>query len=605
MRGGWVSLSLLIWLAQGFLFAQEPQRIRAILLQVRDRQAELNRGSAHGVRVGMRFVVEREGERRGLLQVNQVGEFRSWATILEQRGLVVGDVAFSEEAVVAPSLAPAKPKAIEGPPPKAPVAFPRPPWGYRTLDVVSAEDFSYDALRSLAAQGLLPGYSVRDFWGEQQRLWTRKELGQLLAQAVQRYRASPVAWDEGARATLARLLREFRYEVLRAGVAVEEAIEKLEERGWGQRPSSEFHVSLAGEAAGGAASRLASSGELWGRGSLLWRLGGGTEAFLTAHRSREDPTLLLRERRKVEQAGLHWRGAWGTDWTLGRAFLRWGPGYYGAMLLSENAPALDLVRFQGRARILKIPFEFDQFHATFSDRGARRYVAGRRLSFLLGNRTEVGLAETLMIQETVHLLLSPFISPLLLLETQIVSPERTSNLFGSVDLALHIDESSSAYFQWLLDDMTTLHPPVRRKVGFLLGGHWKDRPLNERWDMRLEYVYIDPNVYGHRQPLASWEVQGRVLGHRIGGGAEDLFLRLRYSPTPRDDVTLILNALRKAIKEASPMKDVQGSLSYHRDLSPRLFVGVRWLERRVRNLGAVAGVDRDERRLWLETGYGF
>jgi hypothetical protein len=213
----------------------------------------------------------------------------------------------------------------------------------------------------------------------------------------------------------------------------------------------------------------------------------------------------------------------------------------------------------------------------------------------------LGLAEAVLTTESNRLLLLAFVTPLLAVE----STERQSNLIGSIDLAFHLTESSSVYLQVLVDDITTVNPPVRRKIGLLIGGHWKDRPLDERWDVRLEYAFTDPGVYDHRNPSMLWEFQERPLGHRIGGDAQDVFLRVRYSPTPHDDLTLVGNLLRKGRRQSSPMNDRFWSLGYHHDFTPRAFAGLRWVRRRVRNLGLVSGLHRGETRLWLEAGYGF
>lgn len=509
----------------------------------------------------------------------------------------------------------------------------RKPRPIRFQDVVSGEDRTYEVLRGLAAQGLLCGYTARDFAGESEQLFTRGEIGQILAPAVNDLRASsPLrseagappaapAWNTSAVWGLRTLLPGYRRELEAAGVDYHATMEAVQAR----LESADARQGQPGFLSGLGESRLGLNADAAHDGRWVVSAGrafndrGGM--WLTLTNEREDEGMRWRERPTVNRLLVEVELSAQDRLIIGRDTMRWGPGYNGSLLLSENAVPVDHIRYErDPLKIFQHPFFFTQFFTTYREGDRRQWITGRRLATSLSPTTEVAYSEVLKMQSARHAGPSLVYVPLHLVQEDIFgwvpslndSEDPQSNMLASLEISTGVAPTATAHFQWLLDDLTTIDP-VPRKIGWQIGGHWWREQEENRTDLRLEYTFTDADVYEHRQPPAAWFYEGQVLGHRAGPDSQDLFLRLRNSLSPEEDVTFVYNwgrhghSLRPTEEhpDQAPERETLWSLAYSRDFTPHLSAGARYLHHRRSNAGQTRGVKQTEDRLWLEVRYGF
>src|SRR5262249_52376783 len=147
-----------------------------------------------------------------------------------------------------------------------------------------------------------------------------------------------------------------------------------------------------------------------------------------------------------------------ADWQLGEDHRYWGPGYGGAMLLSDNAPAF--LTLQGDKR-MTLPLlghvHFTQFVGTFDEAGGREDGVGRRLDQSVGRRFGWAIAESYKAVTARDLPLA-LILPLyaygnLILDKSVHNSEEL-NYLANIQLNYAASERLNSYVDFLLDDIT-------------------------------------------------------------------------------------------------------------------------------------------------------
>jgi hypothetical protein len=194
------------------------------------------------------------------------------------------------------------------------------------------------------------------------------------------------------------------------------------------------------------------------------------------------------------------------DVTVGRMPLRWGPGYVGGMLLSDNAVSLPQIRVE---KTFRLPgnvgsrvglLRFEQFDSQFFEddipgavsyaRGTRRYLLGRRIETAGDGRFSLSLGESFKSTRLPSPLLANIL-PFYVYQAEWTKGSRRQILGGIVDGALpdtgwlnYLADANVSYradrrgtilySDLLLDDVKApsgfgLEGPTRRKLGGQLG----------------------------------------------------------------------------------------------------------------------------------------
>lgn len=236
--------------------------------------------------------------------------------------------------------------------------------------------------------------------------------------------------------------------------------------------------------------------------------------------------------------------AFNVELAVGRDSLWWGPGYHGALLMSNNAHPFDMIKVSNPEPVL-LPWIFSylgpvQFNLIFSELNDERsgeqlvnpYLYGGRLGIKPHPFLELGASHLVMFggEGRRDLSFSDIVKTLYGNENR-DNQKTDSNQEFAVDIALtlpnikryiFVADGLKLYFEWGAED--TGIPPDRRAyiAGFAL---YKPFAL-DRAVLRGEYADLSPSSvpnawYNHGSYPMNYD--DRVFGHHAGSDAEDIF----------------------------------------------------------------------------------
>lgn len=238
---------------------------------------------------------------------------------------------------------------------------------------------------------------------------------------------------------------------------------------------------------------------------------------------------------------------------VGRDSLWWGPGYHGALLLSNNAFPFDMIKL-GSAEPFQLPWIFDRlgyFNITSfltrleEDRDfSRTKLAGLRIELSPTPSLEFGLSRVIMFGGRGRPSLKP--SDWLKIFTTSDSAEHidspiNGNQIASVDFSyIYMPQGGyrpltdlKIYGEIGFEDSSGRRTPTGR--GYLFG-LLIDEPLwLKSTDLRLEWASTSNNAryatawYTHGLYTSGYTYKGNIIGHHMGSDARDIFVRVtRY-----------------------------------------------------------------------------
>ena len=276
------------------------------------------------------------------------------------------------------------------------------------------------------------------------------------------------------------------------------------------------------------------------------------------------PDDLIDQRGGLGEAYVAWHGSRGIKVDIGVKSRRWGPGYVGDMLFSDNAPAkpgieLDVPLWLGHS--LKL-FRFTQIEETYKNLGKTIYRGERRLEHPLDHHWDLDLQESYSATKwrNASVLILPYYW---YQKAAINNNNEEPNEFnyqvnGGLTYKTGGDNDyGNVYAQFLIDDIQSpnaisLGDKVRRKVGYLFGVN-QSFPASGT-SIVAEFARTDPRTYtkpdAGREPL-SWFVNDLPIGHPIGSNGQEFFGRLGQRLTPRVDLALT-GTVRRRIDSSFP-----------------------------------------------------
>jgi len=259
---------------------------------------------------------------------------------------------------------------------------------------------------------------------------------------------------------------------------------------------------------------------------------------------------------------------------FGKDRLRWGPGYFGNLALSLNAPSLTMVKLSARYGRFKFtwlsgalrdaPASVDTLRS-YESRGGfrrlerRRYIAAHRLEIAPRPWIELGFHEVVIYGDR-----GPepsYLNPIMFYwSAEHYLGDRDNATMGA-DFVLRPVNGLTIYGSVFLDDFDLLDPDLGRavnKIGLTGGFFWAGPFGIADADLRTEYTRIEPWVYTHRYPVNVYQHYGWCLGHWLGPNADGIFVQARYRFSHRLEASLTFRRLRKGRNK--PGEDVGGDI---------------------------------------------
>ena len=247
------------------------------------------------------------------------------------------------------------------------------------------------------------------------------------------------------------------------------------------------------------------------------------------------------------RAGKHQSFTYG----IGRRYENWGPGMRnGGVLLSDNAPALDQIRFAfpfNLGRTLGRDWNFTQVSGVFdSSVSSRRYLEARRVERRFSSKWSADIQESILTTDSDaagKLFFLPFavnsIQRGLRQTTGIRLREDLDNRLNytvAAGVTYQSEPRTRAYGQFFIDDLKNPtsggSKNTPRKIAYLLGG---SIGLGEKTDLTAEYATADPTTYTFKNNNAPWRRSPISNNFGLPGGpnVRDIYVRVSHEASPK------------------------------------------------------------------------
>lgn len=352
-----------------------------------------------------------------------------------------------------------------------------------------------------------------------------------------------------------------------------------------------------------------NDGDLYDRGSNL-RLGFSSSAELDWLSFYINPELRYSDRDTdlIMKRAYGVVDFWGLQLQLGKDSQWWGPGYHGAILLSNNAEPLTMLRLTNPQPVL-LPWIFKYLglfrFAVFAtklekERGdfPEPYLWGMRLNFKPHPYLELGLKRTAILggkgrSKSLATWWNSFTGKG---ENETGSGAGDQRAGGDLKITLPFKlQPLQLYLEAAGEDEAGGLPC---KWAYLGGVYLPKIAVLERVGLRVEYstTYVEgaPNVwYNHGTYTAGYTYKGRIIGHHIGTDSKDIFVELSYLIPERDGRIAISydreeHNLSGTVREKKDDLSLIANLELMRDIRLRLSYSYG----DIKNSGNVSGKDK-------------
>lgn len=273
----------------------------------------------------------------------------------------------------------------------------------------------------------------------------------------------------------------------------------------------------------------------------------------------------------LNEAYLELSGGRGLTVSLGRMNNRWGAGYRGDVLVSDNPPAMNQIQ-------IALPFSlgprfgrnyrYTQFASTFQENGTRKYFEGRRIEYTFSSHLTADFQEAFKSSNSKSLELTPFPVFYVAQGSKIIglrSIDSKFNAFMNFGLSYSVNPDTRFYGQFGIDDIQSPgHQSYRtpRKIAYLVGTSLQPGPGT---NLIAEYSFADPTTYTSRIPETQWQNGSfNEIGLPTGPNGREIFLRLSQRLAPGLTVAL-QGREKKRHNDSFPVpnsRDLAASLDY-------------------------------------------
>jgi Capsule assembly protein Wzi len=299
----------------------------------------------------------------------------------------------------------------------------------------------------------------------------------------------------------------------------------------------------------------------------------------------------------------------GLDLQIGKDSQWWGPGYHGALLLTNNAEPFTMVRLTNPQPVLLPwvlkylgPFNFT-FFATRLEKDRKDvpepYLWGMRLNFKPHPYFEFGLTRTALLggegrSEDLKTWWYSFTG-----QGENIKGVEAGDQRAGFDLKLTLPfrlQPLQLYAEAAGEDEAGGLPT---KWAYVTGIYLPRLLSLERIAFRAEYatdhVTGHPNIwYNHHIYTAGYTYEGRIIGHHMGTDSRDIFLETSYLiPEKNGKLSLFYDREEHNLSRRTREKKDEVGLTADLEIMKGLELEAAYRHGSFRNFNNVAGEDRD------------
>lgn len=502
--------------------------------------AVIGAGANAGLTVGLELPVLHSGRRVGTIVLTKVENESATGRVESADGAIVQ--VLDEVQLPGGAVTSGKPESTKHPAPAPPTpTAAHGSYNEHLMDIIPWERWEYMALSSLAVDGLLPGYSARDFQATRQ--FTRGELGDLTAKALILY-TSGLGTDRDA-ALLRRLAGSFRYDP-----AVQQAVEAAQEIKLDHPAKPALVPQAPGLSAYGGLRYWRFRGEskvnVTGRVGGIYDVNDNVFLALSVNNLHGLTSSLPKAFPAIDVATVNFRGL-GMDWEVGKTYLSSGPLASGDGLLSDNSPGMVMVKARGAFKWGPLGrFIGTQVYGGFQDLDGPKYFGLRRMESRINKRLELGLGEAYVSTHAPNPL--SLVMPYYAYQRLVVNGSKlgghstssagndTFNYMAQVDLVAHLNRKADVYGELILDDVSAPSGlgvgNVPRKLAYVFGMRFPHL-FGKRGDGRFEIYSADRETYLGIAPQVGWTNKDLLIGNPFGPNTQAFFGRVDYRFTDK------------------------------------------------------------------------
>jgi hypothetical protein len=228
--------------------------------------------------------------------------------------------------------------------------------------------------------------------------------------------------------------------------------------------------------------------------------------------------------------------------TAGRGRHKWGPSYFGGLLLNDYAPPFDYARFDATFSefnytflhgFLESAIPSDTFYINPDGRprtiNSQKYLSAQRLEVSPSRNTLFGFSQAVIYGDRGVQL--GYLTPMNFLYSVQHSNDDKDNLLLSIDGKWRIKPGLKVYGEFLLDDVVVSdifgNSGGGSKNAYTLGVHGIiPKPFWEKFDARFEYTKVRPFVYSHFFGVNKYTHWTSSLGYTNEPNSEFIHFRL-------------------------------------------------------------------------------
>jgi len=309
----------------------------------------------------------------------------------------------------------------------------------------------------------------------------------------------------------------------------------------------------------------------------------------------------------------------------------WGPGWHGALMLSDNSAPKDNFKITG----LYGPIKFTYFTAILREdlrEHHPKYMSAHRVEILPYRGINIGISEVMVFADRYEL---RYLNPFTVFHIGQTEDFKNNGVLG-VDFDITLVPYLEFYGELMVDDLQLpkgleAFRVWNSKYGLLAGGYWVD-PFGLRdTDVRIEYAFVNQYAYTHKYDITRYTHEDFVIGHWMGTDADDLWFDIKHWLTDKVRVSLTYERERQGegdvniehLEGKNMPVDVNSKDEYWEFLSGtaesthsfsvglsyisigRYSADAEYTHSKIRNANHKPGVDGQEHRLIMKANYRF